>query len=559
MPWSETSLHPIPPAPASSPEKFTYPFHYTPHPWAIAATRDLQDYLRGQTLWDYDFGVDRADVPGNWGKMFGVLVVRTEGGKTGYLAAFSGKVADASRWPGFVPPVYDVLDEAGFYRAGEAVTNGMNAAIERLETAPELQRARAALLRAEDDFARITEEARSAKKTAKRARDQRRQAAARLSAPEQTALKESLARQSMDQHFERKQTKEQWQKRIAVLREEVTALEAEITARKVERAEHSHALQHRIFSAYTFQNARGETSNLLDLFAVTAHRTPPAGAGECAAPKLLQYAYLNGYQPLALAEFWWGQSPRSTVRRHGLYYPACRGKCAPILAHMVVGLDVDPNPLAIPVGQEVEVPVIYEDDALLVVNKPAGMLSVIGRVLGDSVQQRMLERFPDAENHLIVHRLDMSTSGLLVLTKKKEAHEALQRQFLKREVKKRYVALLSGPVEQDRGRIDLPLSLNYYDRPRQQVDFEGGKPARTNWEVVGRTDHGPTRVHLWPLTGRTHQLRVHCAHLLGLNVPIVGDELYGVMGERLCLHAEEITFRHPTSGELVTFVVPAAF
>jgi tRNA pseudouridine32 synthase/23S rRNA pseudouridine746 synthase len=272
----------------------------------------------------------------------------------------------------------------------------------------------------------------------------------------------------------------------------------------------------------------------------------------------MQYAYLHGYQLVAMAEFWWGQSPKSEIRKHGHFYPACRGKCEPILGHMLQGLDVDPNPMLTNPAEGKTLDIVYEDDQLLVVFKPHEFLSVPGKNIEDSVWLRMKTKYPEATGPMIVHRLDMSTSGLLLLTKTKETNKLLQHQFFKRSVKKRYVALLEGKVEGEEGIIDLPLRGDLEDRPRQIVCHEHGKTSRTHWKVVGR-ENDRTRVHFWPVTGRTHQLRVHAAHPHGLNAAIVGDDLYGQPAERLCLHAEEIAFVHPGNREEVSFMVSAGF
>ncbi|MDE5639260.1 MAG: RluA family pseudouridine synthase, partial [Odoribacter sp.] len=295
---------------------------------------------------------------------------------------------------------------------------------------------------------------------------------------------------------------------------------------------------------------RGERKNLYELFQETEGRVPPAGAGECAAPRLLQYAYLHRLQPVAMAEFWWGESPRGEIRRHGNYYPACRGKCGPILRYMLQGLDVEVNPLEAEGGTTEEVEILYEDEWLWVVNKPAGMLSVPGKSAQTSLLEVMRKRFPEMENLFVVHRLDMATSGVLLVAKTQEVYRDLQAQFKNHEVRKRYIALLDGLLPADEGGIDLPLCLDPDNRPYQIVDEKYGKRAVTRYRVIGRSDHY-TRVAFYPLTGRTHQLRVHAAHSCGLNMPIVGDALYGRPAGRLYLHAEQIGFRHPVTNEMI--------
>ena len=309
----------------------------------------------------------------------------------------------------------------------------------------------------------------------------------------------------------------------------------------------SQELQLWLFHQYQLLNARGETKDLVDIWQSYYSREklrrkfplPPGGTGDCCAPKLLQYAYQHGLKPVCMAEFWWGAPTKEEVRQHLNFYPACRGKCKPILTWMLQGLDVDPNPETLGL-QRMEIPTVYEDDALLVVDKPSGMLSVPGRIEDYSVETVMHERYPDS---IVAHRLDMGTSGLLIVAKNGDAYRILQQQFIRHEVRKKYIALLEHPG-QGTGVISLPLRPDPMNRPRQVVDMAHGKRAVTRYEFIG-----DRLVALWPETGRTHQLRIHCAHPDGLSNPIVGDKLYGTRGQRLCLHAAEIWFRHPISGD----------
>ena len=332
-----------------------------------------------------------------------------------------------------------------------------------------------------------------------------------------------------------------------------------IEALKEERKQRSIALQQWIFEQFRLRNARGEEQDIYSIFTQTAHRNPPAGTGECAAPKLLQYAYLNNLQPLAMAEFWWGDSPKGEIRRHGHYYPACRHKCEPILNFMLQGLQVEPNPLLTSNTDATQLETVYEDDYLLVVNKPAGMLSVPGKTGQASVLTLLQERYPDATGPILVHRLDMATSGLLLAAKDKDTHALLQKQFEGRTVKKRYIALLEGiPQAEPKGFIRLPLRPDFDNRPLQMVCYEYGKPAVTRYEIMD-TENDKTRMAFYPETGRTHQLRVHAAHPEGLNCPIVGDPLYGQPAERLYLHAERLEFRHPVTGQRLQIQKEAPF
>jgi tRNA pseudouridine32 synthase/23S rRNA pseudouridine746 synthase len=313
----------------------------------------------------------------------------------------------------------------------------------------------------------------------------------------------------------------------------------------------SQELQLWLFHQYQLLNAHGETKDLVDIWQSYYSRPkllqkfplPPGGTGDSCAPKLLQYAYQHGLRPVCMAEFWWGAPTKEELRQHLNYYPACRGKCKPILTWMLQGLDVDPDPETLGL-QHLEIPTVYEDNDLLVIDKPSGILSVPGRIEDYSVETVMRERYPDS---IVAHRLDMGTSGLLIVAKNGEAYRILQQQFIHHEVKKKYLALLEQPG-QGTGVISLPLRPDPMNRPRQVVDMLHGKRAVTRYEYIS-----DRLVALWPETGRTHQLRIHCAHPDGLANPIVGDELYGTRDKRLCLHAAEIWFRHPVTGSEMHF------
>ena len=324
----------------------------------------------------------------------------------------------------------------------------------------------------------------------------------------------------------------------------------------------SQDLQLWLFHQYRFLNARGETKDLVDVWQDyhcsprirNRYPLPPGGTGDCCAPKLLQYAYLHGLKPVCMAEFWWGPSPKSEVRHHGQFYPACRGKCKPVLTWMLQGLDVDPNP------EETGFPhlipeIVYEDETMAVLNKPSGLLSVPGRTEDYSVATWAQERWPGA---MLVHRLDMWTSGIILVSKTKEAYQDMQEQFTSRSVKKKYLAIVEGIPAKEHGVIDLPLLCDPMNRPRQVIDHESGKRAITEYRVLAKQG-GKSLLALWPHTGRTHQLRMHCAHPDGLGCPILGDELYGTKSDRLYLQAQAITLIHPTAGKRMHFELPAAF
>ena len=528
----------------SLPEKFTYPFHYTPHPLCILAAEEVQAYLQEQEQWRDELAE---------GKMFGVLIVQTVEGKIGYLATFSGNLAGKNVHKFFVPPVYDLLQPDGYFKQGEEQISAINRQITELKTSKAYQQCLSRLKEVTIEAEQEITSAKSELKVAKEAREEKRKKSSLT--PEEEA---EMIRQSQHQKAEFKRLERRWKEQLAVLKSEADVFEQEIARLGVERKAQSAALQQWIFKQFRMLSAQGEVKDLGTIFESTPTQFPPAGAGECAAPKLLQYAYLHQLKPIAMAEFWWGASPKTEIRRHGYYYPACKGKCEPILNHMLKGLNVDDSPFITNAHRDTKLTVLFEDEYLLVVNKPAGMLSVPGKGETDSVYQRLRQQYPEATGPMIVHRLDMATSGILLIAKAKESHQNLQAQFKNRTVKKRYIALLEGVLESEEGTISLPLCLDPLDRPRQIVNEEYGKPAITRYEVIGR-NKGRTRIVFYPLTGRTHQLRVHAAHPQGLNIPIAGDELYGQKAERLYLHAEYIEFRHPVSGDIISIHKKAEF
>ncbi len=355
----------------------------------------------------------------------------------------------------------------------------------------------------------------------------------------------------------------------------------------------SQDLQLWLFHQYQFLNARGEKKDLVEVWQDyhcsprirNRYPLPPGGTGDCCAPKLLQYAYQNGLKPLCMAEFWWGPSPKSEIRHHGQFYPACRGKCKPVLTWMLQGLDVDPSPdeAGFP---HLSVEVVWEDESMAVLNKPSGMLSIPGRTEDYSIATWAQERWPGSQP---VHRLDMWTSGIILIAKTNEAYQSLQKQFTDHTVKKKYLAIVEGVPKEEHGIIDLPLLCDPMNRPRQVVDFERGKRAITEYRVlptpnpslregsfntpavdnIGLQSNqtplpwggagGGSLLALWPHTGRTHQLRMHCAHQDGLGCPIMGDELYGTKADRLYLQAQAISFVHPITGKKMHFELPPAF
>ena len=366
-----------------------------------------------------------------------------------------------------------------------------------------------------------------------------------------------LTQESYNDQFFYKELQEYYSYKVEENNNLLADLENKITSLIELRKETSAILQNTLFEKYQFLNQQKETKGLLAIFNNPLVK-PPAGAGDCSAPKLLQYAFQNQLTPVVMAEFWWGISPNSEIRKHKNFYPSCISRCKPILNHMLEGIKMDENLLLKNLVEKEKLSIIFEDDDLIVVNKPPEFLSVPGKEINDSVYTRIKQLYPTATGPLIVHRLDMSTSGILVLTKTKEANKILQSQFIKRTVKKRYVALLDGHLTEKSGVIQLPLRLDIDDRPRQLVDFTNGKKAETNWTLINHKN-GKTRVYFYPITGRTHQLRVHSAHKGGLNTPIIGDDLYGKKENRLHLHAEFIEFIHPSSKKVINFTIKANF
>jgi tRNA pseudouridine32 synthase/23S rRNA pseudouridine746 synthase len=540
------------------PEKFTFPFYYEPHLLAKIAVKELQDYLEYQTDFEHNFGLDASKKGLPIGKMFGVLVVQNKQNEIGYVAAFSGKLADKSLPEKFVPPVFNMRTEGSFYIKGEAEIDEINSQLGALESNEEYLTLKKSTKKLNNTIAESLENQRKKMKLAKVDRKLRKKnALSILGELEFKTLTKKLMQESYNDQFLYKELQEYYDVKIKKNGKELVFFEKEISTLKKERKEKSNYLQQTLFSKYSFLNQQKELKNLLDIFNNPAIK-PPAGSGECSAPKLLQFAFDKDLTPISMAEFWWGISPNSAVRKHKNYYPACQGRCKPILTHMLNGIKMDDNLLLENLAEKQELKIIYEDDVLIVVNKPAELLSVPGKEITDSVYTRIKEKYPDATGPLIVHRLDMSTSGILLLTKTKDANKVLQSQFINRTIKKRYIALLDGNLVKNSGKIKLPLRLDLDDRPKQLVDFEFGKNAETNWEVIQRED-GKTRVYFYPITGRTHQLRVHAAHKDGLNTPIVGDDLYGNKTNRLHLHAEFIEFIHPSTNEKMSFRVEAEF
>ena len=584
-----------------SPRQFTYPFCYDVDPLAEAASEELQRYIAATGLMSAEKGC---------GKMFGVLVVEykdEEGAlQRGFLAAYSGLLGGRNDWQYFVPPVFDAQQPDGHFKRTEREISAINREISAIENDPEYLQS---VAQREETVKRLQAEVEAFKvevDAAKARRDARRKSGEPLSEEEQA----EMVRESQFMKAELRRRRKAMEQAESTFHNPHATL---LKSLQLQRKQMSDELQRWLFAAYRMLNAKGEERDLIDIFREYTHAMPPAGAGDCCAPKLLQYAYQHRLRPVCMAEFWWGESPASEIRHHLHYYPACRSKCLPILTHMLKGLDVAPNPLA-QKRHTAEPHVLYADEYILVVDKPAGMLSVPGKA-DDSASVSVEEYFANnsklkTQNSKFLkaaHRLDMDTSGLLVLARTEQAYVELQRQFASRETVKRYEAVLCGvpkhttphstfrsdvpePITQNSkfktqnsstqpngclGAISLPLIADINDRPRQRVDMEHGKPALTLYNIVEvraadantavayttkKADKSLTLVHLYPKTGRTHQLRVHCAHPQGLACPILGDPLYGTeRADRMYLHAAELTFRHPITGEPMHFLSPSGF
>ena len=577
------------------------PLDYEPHPLCIQACREVQEMLARREDWQEEIAC---------GKMFGVLIVENvktdvDDPKRGYLAAYSGQIGGRSDWEDFVPAVFDYLQPDGYFKTHEAEISHINLSISHLEKDERMKEARTLIRKLQEERKRTIAAYQEKMKEAKAKRDSRREAGNLLEAEEAEMIRES---QFMKAEL----------RRLKKSLSEKTALETEfedyqenILRLKQLRKQLSDALQQWLFSQFRMLNQEGESKDLLEIFrdealkeypqaAIATSRiaalkmVPPAGSGECCEPKLLQYAYQHGYKPLQMAMFWWGESPKEEIRHHLQFYPACNGKCKPIL-HWMLPPSVFESPASAENGiggqkgtlpKQVEmlyeqVETLYEDRELTVIHKPAGLLSVPGKDAAQpSVYALMRRKHPEATGPLIVHRLDMATSGLMIIAKTEFAYHRLQKEFLNHRVQKKYIAIISEKEisgkeisEKDiskkeisekeipkKGIISLPLLPDYLNRPRQMVNHEQGKEAITEYEILERIDGSHLRIALYPKTGRTHQLRVHCAHQEGLNAPILGDPLYGnEKAARLHLHAEEITFEHPLTGKKITIKRKADF
>lgn len=521
--------------PAPVPERFTDPFRYSPHPLVIYAAEEVMTKIEGSAELSSQFAE---------GKMLGILVVTDEKGRYGYLAAFSGNVGGRSLIDGFVPPIFDLLDPDGHFKIEEAEITEINHRIISAESGAGLHSLKAAL---KDSEMKRDQEIDNLRARMTISRHERNQIRSEVSDP---ARLSDLIRESQFEKAELKRLKIRWEEEIRLLKDQIRLIEEDIMKMKQQRAAMSDQLQKWIFGSYIVHNALGEKKSIWEIFSENG-LIPPGGTGECAAPKLLEHAYRNGLRPVAMGEFWYGLSPSTAVRTHGHFYPSCTSKCGPLLGFMMKGLETEEsNHLT----EEVEI--LHEDEAIVAVEKPSGTPSVPGLDGRTSIFESLKEKYDDLYT---VHRLDMDTSGVILFAKTSEAAVNLQKQFENHTIRKTYHARLSASAEGrilnigDKGKIELPLSPDYDERPRQKVDISQGKEAVTEYEVMSVDKDGTTKISYYPLTGRTHQLRVHSAHILGLGKPIVGDMLYGgSKAPRLLLHACSITFIHPHSGQSIT-------
>ena len=536
------------------------PFEYTPHDSCREAFLRLcarLEALKNSPLAD-DVNLCRELAEG---KMLGVLIAEDACGEPHTLYAFSGQLGSRGfHHRGFVEPVFDYLLPDGYFKRGEAAISRMNAEIVRFEAeelSPLLNDYNLAKQRLDARVADFKQECRLSKQQ----RDFRRRSG--------TADEGELAEMIRRSQFEKAELRRLKQRCAAELLPVASALERaqeRLKAHKERRRADSEALQQWLFTHFTLLNARGERKSLSEIFAETSLLIPPSGAGECCAPKLLQAAYMQGLKPVAMAEYWYGKPKGGEIRRHGLHYPACRGKCLPVLSWMLQGLEIDP-PLDRTAQRAAaqEPKIIYENEWFCVVSKPSGILSVPGKGSALSLQAWLTDKYGEQRDAKPAHRLDQDTSGLLIATFGQRALKTMQALFATRRVTKTYVAELCGDYRTlphpQRGRISLPHLPDVLDRPRQRVDFERGKEAVTDYEFVSFA-RGRSRVIFHPLTGRTHQLRVHAASEQGLGLPIAGDRLYGLpsgSAERLHLHAEKIEFTFPLDGRHYLFELPAEF
>ncbi|MDH5219341.1 MAG: pseudouridine synthase, partial [Gammaproteobacteria bacterium] len=446
------------PEDATLPQSLPIPFASTPHPMAISAALQLQKQLPQYTDWQHDFFVRGG------GKMFGVLLVRDGDGRIAFLSAYTGAIADRWDWPGFVLPVFNLPQREEVVNTGEQALAVTARQIQNLREDTEYSDLQTRLgcldIQREDELAALREHHRL-----NRERRQLQRKTGPQGQESQQQLDTRLSFESQQDKRERQQVNEKWAGVVGPVKESLRLIDEKISTLQATQSASFEEVRLRMLDTYRLHNFMGEQRSIVDLF---DDGRVPEGAGDCVAPKLLHAAQQLNLVPLALAEFWWGASPSDEIRHHGQFYPACRGRCFPILPFMLRGLNVEPAPVVQACNRD-ELAIVYEDDEILVVNKPAGLLSVPGKEIRDSVLIRLQERLPDATGPILLHRLDMSTSGLLLAAKNAEMHKALQKQFVQRQIEKRYVAILAATLPKDKGMVELPLRVDLHDRPRQLV------------------------------------------------------------------------------------------
>lgn len=496
------------------------------------------------------------------GKMLGVLIAADASGVHHTLYAFSGQLGDGGFYrEGFVGPVFDYLRPDGYFKTKEADISRQNKEIALFEENT-LARIRSRHDHVKDKLDAQVSEYKERCRLSKLERDARRKGGA---ANDEELV--AMIRQSQFEKAELRRIRKRLEAEIEPFAVSLKEAQSQLDTLKRKRHSDSETLQKWLFSNFRVLNAHGESRSLSDIFAATAMKIPPSGAGECCAPKLLQAAYQRGWHPIAMAEYWYGKPKGGEIRIQGRHYPACRGKCLPVLGWMLQGLDIEP-----PLGsglrcvQTHNPEIIYENEWFCVVDKPSGMLSVPGKGSDISVQRWLSDKYGPDRDVRMAHRLDQDTSGLIIAAFGRLSYKVMQTLFATHGVKKTYIADLEGDYDASRiprrGRIALPLSPDWLDRPRQRVDMDDGKGAVTEYEFIGMSE-GRSRIMFAPLTGRTHQLRVHSASEMGLGIPIVGDPLYGKSegkgSERLHLHAHRLEFSFPIDGHLYCFESPVPF
>lgn len=534
------------------------PFQIPPHPIASMAAHELMHNLSHNLIHStYDFGLSQDST--SVGKMMGVLVVEDLSTQSiGYLSAFSGRLGDTYDVLPFVPPICNILEEHGFFRQGETLISQINIDIERLTEDIERTDILQQIKKTDQSYKHALAELKIKLKQNKANRAAIRQQLRIDTSTHEKNILHNLSNESQKDHYLLKDLKKTYHNKIADLKAQLDVLETRIQVLKAQRKAMSNQLQERLFEEYTFVDLDKNYHTLKDIFNLDIGQSPPSGAGECCAPKLLQYAIENNLRPLAMAEFWWGKSPDSELRRHQHFYPPCRSKCLPILTKMLKKDFRKEADRLRKMDIDITLPIIYEDDSIIVLDKPSGLLTVPGKSNQISVFSLIRKKYPRISGPIIVHRLDMDTSGLLLVAKSKDIFVNLQKQFLHHKIKKKYIALLDGKISQSYGEISLPIRVDLEDRPRQMVCYQYGKEAHTHWEKINDIN-GQTLVAFYPTTGRTHQLRIHAAHIHGLNTPIVGDDLYGTPSQRLHLHASSLGFFHPVHNGWMVFDAECPF